>query len=210
MPVSGSLWPRCGLYAITPDESDAGVLIRDCEAVLRGGAVLLQYRNKAADKTTRQLQARALQVLCNDYRVALIVNDDLVLAQALGTGVHIGEHDAGVAAARAMLGPDAIVGASCYDDPDRAEQAARAGASYLAFGAFHPSSTKPNARRADPQLLRDAAQWNLPRVAIGGISADNAPPLIAAGADLVAVVSAIFDAPDIETAARGFASLFQD
>lgn len=210
MPVSGSLWPRCGLYAITPDESDAGVLIRDCEAVLRGGAVLLQYRNKAADKTTRQLQARALQVLCNDYRVALIVNDDLALAHALGTGVHIGEHDAGVAAARAMLGPDAIVGASCYDDPDRAEQAARAGASYLAFGAFHPSSTKPNARRADPQLLRDAAQWNLPRVAIGGISADNAPPLIAAGADLVAVVSAIFDAPDIETAARGFASLFQD
>jgi thiamine-phosphate pyrophosphorylase len=104
----------------------------------------------------------------------------------------------------------AIIGASCYDDPGRAERAARDGADYLAFGAFHPSSTKPHARRASPQLLREAARFGLPRVAIGGITADNARPLIEAGADLLAVVSAVFDAPDIEAAARRFAQLFQD
>lgn len=210
MPASLPPWPRRGLYAITPDGMPTPALLRAAESALRGGAVLLQYRNKRADAALRREQGSALRALCDRFAVALIVNDDPALAQVLGVGTHVGEHDASLAEARTLLGPDALVGASCYDDPARAERATEAGASYLAFGAFHPSMTKPNARRAAPQLLRDAARFGLPRVAIGGITADNARPLIDAGADLVAVVSAVFDAPDIEAAARRFALLFQD
>ena len=210
MPTHAIRWPRRGLYAITPDGLDTPVLIRAVESTLRGGAVLLQYRNKTADAVLRRAQAEALMPLCRSYGAALVVNDDLDLAQALGAGVHVGEHDAEAREARARLGPHAIIGASCYDDLARAERATEAGASYLAFGAFFPSSTKPNARRAAPQLLRAAAHFDLPRVAIGGITPDNARPLIDAGADLIAVVGAVFDAPDIEAAARSFATLFRD
>ena len=210
MPVSTRIWPRRGLYAITPDGLDSPRLLRAVEAALRGGAVMLQYRSKSVDSNQRREQASDLLALCERYQATVIVNDDPLLAQALGTGVHLGEHDSAVADARALLGSGAIIGASCYDDPGRAERAARDGADYLAFGAFHPSTTKPHARRASPQLLQEAARFGLPRVAIGGITADNARPLIEAGADLLAVVSAVFDAPDIEAAARRFAQLFQD
>lgn len=211
MPVPIRRWPRRGLYLLTPDRADTAHLLADVEAALAAGAVLLQYRNKAADAALKREQLAALRPLCARFDVPLIVNDDVDLAREFAAdGVHVGEHDAGVAAARAALGPEAIVGASCYDDPARAQAAARAGASYLAFGAFFPSSTKPDARRARIELLRDAAPLGLPRVAIGGITAENARPLIEAGADLLAVVGDVFDAPDPAAAVRRYAPLFQD
>ena len=211
MPAPTRRWPRRGLYLLTPDRTDTARLLAEVEAALQAGVALLQYRNKTADAALAREQLAALGPLCARFDVPLIVNDHVDLALEFATGgVHVGEHDAAVAAARAALGPGAIVGASCYDDLARARAAAEAGASYLAFGAFFPSSTKPNARRADLALLREAASFGLPRVAIGGITADNARPLLAAGADLLAVVSDVFDAPDIAAAVRRYAPLFQD
>ena len=199
--------PR-GLYLVTPDEADGERLLARVAPVLPF-ATWLQYRNKAAGPALRARQAAALQALCATAGVPLIVNDDPALAAAVGAaGVHLGEDDGDIAAARALLGADAIIGASCYDDADRAHGAAAAGADYLAFGAFFPSPTKPGARHARPGLLRQAASLGLPRVAIGGITPDNAPALIAAGADLVAVVSGVFDAPDPIAAARAYRALY--
>jgi thiamine-phosphate pyrophosphorylase len=199
--------PR-GLYLVTPDEAGGERLLTRVAPVLPF-ATWLQYRNKAADAALRARQAAALQALCATAGVPLIVNDDPALAAAVGAaGVHLGEDDGDIAAARALLGADAIIGVSCYDDAGRAHAAAAAGADYLAFGAFFPSSTKPGARHARPGLLRQAASLDLPRVAIGGITPDNAPALIAAGADLVAVVSGVFDAPDPIAAARAYRALF--
>jgi thiamine-phosphate pyrophosphorylase len=169
----------------------------------------LQYRSKQAEATTRRRQALDLRTLCAEAGVTFFVNDDVALADAIAAdGVHVGEHDAGIAEARARLGAAAIVGSSCYDDIARAEAAVQAGASYLAFGAFFPSPTKPQARRATPQLLHASARFGLPRVAIGGITPDNAAPLVAAGADLIALISGVFDAPDPVAAARACAALF--
>lgn len=211
MPAALPRWPRRGLYLLTPDRLDTAVLCAEVAAALAGGAVLLQYRNKCADAALRRMQANALRPICARFGVPLLINDDVGLALEIqADGVHLGEHDADLDAARRALGPEAIVGASCYDDPARAERAAARGASYLAFGAFFDSPTKPGARRATLQTLRDAARFGLPRVAIGGICADNARPLVAAGADLLAVITDVFDAPDIEVAARRFAPLFQD
>lgn len=198
-----------GLYLITPDDPDTARLLARVEAVI-DQATLLQYRNKAAPPALRGTQAEALAQLCERRGVPLVVNDDVDLARALGAGVHVGEHDAGVRAARARLGAEALIGASCYDDPERARAAAAAGASYLAFGAFFASGTKPQARRAHPDLLRDAADLGLPRVAIGGITPDNARPLVAAGADLLAVIGGVFDAPDPPAAARALRALFAE
>jgi len=199
-----------GLYLLTPDRDDTARLLREVESALHGGAVaLLQYRNKAADARLRAEQLRSLRPLCRDHRVPLIVNDDVALARESGAaGVHLGEHDAGIVQARALLGPDAIVGASCYDRAELARRVIDAGASYIAFGAFFPSATKPNARRASLDLLR--GPWPVPTVAIGGITADNARPLIEAGADLLAVISDVFDAPDPAAAVRRYAPLFQE
>lgn len=203
-------WPRNGLYAITPDECDTPRLLDRTAAVLDGGAAWLQYRNKSADARLREEQAIALQRLCETRGVPLIVNDDWELAVAIGAaGAHLGEDDGDLARARQALGPYALLGASCYDDAARAEAAVRGGATYVAFGAFHPSATKPNARRATPDLLRQAAALGVPRVAIGGITPDNARPLIAAGADLIAVISGVFDAPDPRAAARAYLSCFE-
>ena len=172
-------------------------------------AALLQYRNKAADTGLRQAQAAALATLCRQHGVPLVVNDDAALALAVGAaGVHLGEDDGDAAAARSLLGEDAIVGVSCYDDLSRAETAAASGAGYIAFGAFFPSGTKPNARRATPGLLRDSADLGLPRVAIGGITPDNARGLVDAGADLLAVIGGVFEAADPVAAARAFRALF--
>lgn len=197
-----------GLYPVTPDVADTGALLALVEPVLPY-ATWLQYRNKAADASLRGEQARRLQDLCAAAGVPLIVNDSPSLAAAVGAaGVHLGEADAAIGAARALLGRDAIVGASCYDDPARARAAAAAGAGYLAFGALFPSTTKPNARRATPGLFQAAAVHGLPLVAIGGITPDNARIAIAAGADLVAVVGGVFDAPYPVAAARALQSLF--
>ncbi|MCI4568247.1 thiamine phosphate synthase [Lysobacter sp. CFH 32150] len=196
-----------GLYLITPDEADSARLLARVELLLPFAACL-QYRNKVADAALRARQAGVLRALCAEAGVPLVVNDDAALAAAVGAdGVHLGEHDGDIAAARASVG-DAIIGVSCYDDLARAEHAAAMGADYIAFGAFFPSSTKPNARRAALDLLRDSARFNLPRVAIGGITPDNARPLIAAGADLIAVISGVFDAPDPIHAARAYRALF--
>jgi thiamine-phosphate pyrophosphorylase len=202
--------PPRGLYAITPDDGDTPRLLARVETVLHAGVAWLQYRNKAADATLREDQARRLLSLCRRFGVPLIVNDDWRLAAAIGAdGAHVGEDDGELAAARAFLGENALLGASCYDDLALARHAAAVGASYIAFGAFHPSPTKPNARRAMPGLLRDAAPLGLPLVAIGGITPDNAPLLVDAGADLLAIVSGVFDAPDPVAAARAVHALFE-
>lgn len=200
-------WSR-GLYLITPDDNDTQRLLARVGPALEHAA-LLQYRNKSADSTLRRIQAEALHAQCAARDVPLIVNDDLALAQAIGAeGVHLGEDDGDVPAARAMLGPDAIVGVSCYDALERARAAAAQGASYIAFGAFFPSFTKPLARRASFDLLHDSAVLGLPRVAIGGITPDNARSVIEAGADLIAVISGVFDAPDPAAAARDYRADF--
>lgn len=204
-----SSWPRRGVYAITPDDADDARLLARVDTVLGAGAAWLQYRNKLADEPTRERQARALLALCRGRQVPLIVNDDWRLAARIGAdGAHLGEDDGDIAAARAVLGADAILGVSCYDQGGLARAAVAAGADYVAFGAFFPSPTKPNARRAAPQLLRDAADLNVPRVAIGGITPDNAPALVAAGADLLAVISGVFDAPDPAAATRAYVACF--
>lgn len=198
-----------GVYLLTPDENDTPRLIARVDAALRGGVAWLQYRNKTADDALRAEQALALRALCASHGVPLLINDDVALAQALGVGVHVGEHDAGIATARARLGAGALVGASCYDDASLAVAAVAAGASYVAFGAFFPSPTKPHARRATPALLRDAAALRVPRVAIGGITPDNARLLIEAGADLLAVISGVFDAPDPAAAVAAYNACFE-
>lgn len=200
-------WRR-GLYLLTPDDADTGRLLARVAAVL-GPASLLQYRNKPASRALRIEQARALLPLCRQAGVPLLINDDVDVAAHIGAdGVHLGEHDGALAQARQALGDAAIIGASCYGDLARARAAAALGADYVAFGAFHPSTTKPGARRAEPALLRAAAPLGLPRVAIGGITPDNAPALLQAGADLLAVVSGVFDAPDPAAAALAYRACF--
>ncbi|HEY1142245.1 MAG TPA: thiamine phosphate synthase [Lysobacter sp.] len=204
-------WPSRGLYAITPDEPDTKRLLVRVETVLRAGASWLQYRNKGASDDLRAEQALALQSLCSRFKVPLIINDDWALAAAVGAaGAHLGEDDGELALARHELGANAVLGASCYNDLKLARQAEFAGASYIAFGAFFASPTKPNARQASPDLLREAAALGLPRVAIGGITPDNARPLVEAGADLIAVISGVFDAPDPTAATRAYLSCFED
>lgn len=197
-----------GLYLLTPDEPDTGRLLRRTAPLLPFVA-WLQYRNKRASATLRKEQATALARLCAEAGKPLVVNDDVALALSVrAAGVHLGEHDANPAEARRQAGATLAIGVSCYDSLARAETAAAAGADYVAFGAFFPSRTKPGARRAEPAVLRDAGRLGLPRVAIGGITPDNAPALVAAGADLVAVVSGVYDANDPVAAARAYAACF--
>ena len=198
--------PR-GLYAIT--DGPRTDLLEVVAQALAGGVRVLQYRDKTADAARRHAEATALKQLCDAHAAPLIVNDDVALAAAAGaTGVHLGRDDGDVAAARAALGADAIIGVSCYDSLERARAAAAAGADYVAFGAFFPSPTKPLAVRASLDLLRHSATLGVPRVAIGGITPDNAPSLIEAGADFLAVISAVFAAPDVRAAAQRFARLY--
>jgi len=196
-----------GLYAISDGPRDD--LLDACSAALEGGARVLQYRDKTRDAARRLDEARALQALCARFDVPLIINDDDELAVAVGAaGVHLGEDDGDLALARARLGANAIIGVSCYDSLERARDFAAAGADYLAFGAFFPSPTKPHARRATLDLLREARVLGKPVVAIGGITIANAPSLIEAGVDCIAVISALFGAQDVRVAARDFALLF--
>ena len=199
-----------GLYAVTPDLADTAELAAKVEAALAGGARVLQYRNKSASAALRLDQAQTLLARCRERRVPLIINDDLDLAIALDAdGLHLGSEDGALAAAHSRLDPGKLLGASCYNRLDLALAAARDGADYIAFGGFFQSSVKPGAVPAPLALLREAKQrLALPVVAIGGITPDNAPQLIAAGADGVAVISALFGAPDIRAAARQFDALF--
>lgn len=203
-------WPRRGVYLVTPDEADTARLRERLAPALAAGPALLQYRNKAAGAALRREQVAMLLPLCRAAGVPLLVNDDWRLAAELGAdGAHLGEDDGDIAQARAALGPDAVLGASCYNSLEAARRAAAAGASYLAFGAFFPSGTKPLARRADVSLLAGSAGLGLPRVAIGGVTPDNARSLVAAGADLVAVIGGVFDAPDPAAAVRALRACFE-
>jgi thiamine-phosphate pyrophosphorylase len=199
-----------GLYALTPDCADTRQLVAMTHAALAGGAVAVQYRSKSAATSLRVEQAQALRDACNASGAMFIVNDDPDLAgMVVADGVHLGRDDATVPAARRRLGPDAVIGVSCYDSLPRAEAAIADGADYIAFGSFFESTVKPGAVRATNSLLSAAKRrWSVPVVAIGGITAANAPLLIAAGADAVAVISAVFDAPEVEVAARAIADLF--
>ena len=199
-----------GLYALTPDRDESDALSAAVAAAIKGGATAIQYRNKSAPHARRHDQAARLRALCAARDAMFIVNDDVELAHAVAAdGVHLGRDDSSVGDARAQLGPSAIIGASCYDSLDRAASAVAAGADYIAFGSFHPSATKPDAVRAQPHLLTVArSRWPIPVVAIGGITAANARPLIAAGADTLAVLGGLFDAADVETAARELCACF--
>lgn len=200
--------PR-GVYLITPDEADTARLLARTAPLLAAGATWLQYRNKTADAALKQAQATALQALCAQHGVPLIINDDPDLALRVGAaGVHLGGTDGDIGAARALLGAAAIIGASCYDQLANAERAVTAGASYVAFGAFFPTTTKVTSSRATPDLLRQSAALGVPRVAIGGLTPDNVGPVIAAGADLVAVVSSVFAADDPVATQRAFLAQF--
>lgn len=198
-----------GLYALTPDEPDTPALVAKVRAAIAGGAAAIQYRNKPADPVRRSEQVRALAGLCHPAGVPLLVNDDIELALAAdAAGLHLGRDDGDLAAARRRLGPGRVLGASCYDRVELAERAVAAGADYVAFGSMFASPTKPAAVRAPLALLGAARRFGVPVVAIGGITLDNAAAAIAAGADALAVITALFDAGDIAARARAFHDLF--
>jgi len=199
-----------GLYAITPDCADTADLLRRSRLVLSGGARVLQYRNKSANAVLRLIQATALRQLTREFAVPFIVNDDVNLAaQVEADGVHLGAADGDLNAARAILGMRKIIGISCYNRLSLAREAADAGTDYVAFGAFFPSSVKPAAVKADIALLQQArSELTVPLVAIGGITAQNGAALVRAGADALAVISALFDATDITASAQDFSGLF--
>jgi thiamine-phosphate pyrophosphorylase len=202
-----------GLYAITDNQLLAGdKLLPYVEAALKGGARLLQYRDKSSDEARRLREAEALGELCTRYGASLIINDDAELAARLGVGLHLGQGDGSLAAARALLGRQAIIGGTCHASLELAANAVGEGASYIAFGRFYNSQTKPGAPAASLELLEQAKQrFHLPIVAIGGVSLENAPELIARGASMVAVIHALFgasSAAEVERRARAFSALF--
>lgn len=199
-----------GLYAVTPDEIDTAKLIERTAAAVAGGARLVQYRNKTASDRLRREQAIALAAVCRPAHVPLIINDHVDLALDIGAdGVHLGRDDGEVARARAKLGTGRIVGVSCYDDIARAVRARVEGADYVAFGGFFPSSTKPGIAPSSPAILARAKEaCGLAVIAIGGITAANGAALVAAGADALAVISALYGAPDVKSAALALCALF--
>lgn len=200
-----------GLYAVTDTELSPGSrLLQSVEAAIRGGARLVQYRDKSRDGARRAAETRALLELCRGHGVPLLVNDDVELAAAVGAdGVHLGKEDGEPALARVQLGPRAIIGVSCYDSLERAVAAAQEGADYVAFGSFFPSETKPGAERAPITLLTEASRHlNIPLCAIGGITPENGKSLVEAGADMLAVIRGLFAARDVTSAARAYSRLF--
>jgi len=201
-----------GLYAITDSQLLAGRFLSHVEAALEGGVCLLQYRDKSDDASRRLREAEALKQLCERYGTQLLINDDAELAARLGVGVHLGQTDGPLTPARALLGRQAIIGSTCHASLELAAQAASEGASYVAFGRFFNSVTKPGAPAANVELLEQArAQVKLPIAVIGGITLDNAAPLVAHGADLLAVIHGLFgadSAQEVTRRARAFNALF--
>jgi thiamine-phosphate pyrophosphorylase len=203
--------PLKGLYAITDRHlATAGGIAWQVEQALLGGARLIQYRDKGTDHRRRLEEAEALLHCCRHHSVPLIINDDVELAAEIGAdGVHLGNEDTALAAARQRLGRDALLGLSCYNDLERALAAQTAGADYVAFGSFFSSPIKPGAAPAEIELLRQARQkLTIPIVAIGGITADNGAQLVRAGADMLAVISGVFGQTDITAAAKKISQLF--
>jgi thiamine-phosphate pyrophosphorylase len=203
--------PVRGLYAVTPDTEKTEWLVADVTAAISGGARIIQYRNKTAAPGLRLAQARALKSLCRDRDATLIINDHVELALAVDAdGIHVGSEDTSYDDARRALGSQKLIGISCYNELALALAAESRGANYVAFGSFFPSRVKPEAVHAPTDLLMDAKRaLGVSIVAIGGITLDNAPPLIRAGADALAVISALFSAPDVTAAARSFTALFE-
>ena len=199
-----------GLYAITPETRDTAWLTTAVAQAVEGGARVVQYRDKSGDGALRLAQASALAEVCRSGGVRFIINDDIALAlEVRANGVHLGREDGAIADARRRLPEGALLGASCYDRLELAQAALKAGADHVAFGAVYSSSVKPGAVPASMDLFRTArARLDCPIVAIGGITADNAAAVIEAGADAVAVITAVFGAPDIRRAAAAIASLF--
>ena len=201
-----------GLYAITDSQLLAGRFLSHVEAALEGGVCLLQYRDKSDDAARRLREAEGLMKLCERCGTQLLINDDAELAARLGVGVHLGQTDGPLTPARALLGRQAIIGSTCHASLELAAQAASEGASYVAFGRFFNSVTKPGAPAANVGLLEQArAQVKLPIAVIGGITLDNAAPLVAHGADLLAVIHGLFgadSAQEVTRRARAFNALF--
>ena len=200
-----------GLYVITEDRPQGPQAISTAvAAALDGGARIVQYRDKSNDHARRLAEARALRELCRNNGALLLINDDVALAaKADADGVHLGRDDDDIANARSLLPSGSLIGRSCYNRLELARAAAAEGADYIAFGSFFASPTKPDAVRAHTELLTQARQeLALPAVAIGGISPENGAALVHAGADMLAVISAVFAAPDITAAARAFAPCF--
>lgn len=199
------------LYAITPDIIDTDMLLQKVEAALQGGISLLQYRNKLANHKLQTQQARAILPLCRLFNVPLIINDSVKLCLTLDAdGVHLGADDGNLEEVRARMGSDKILGASCYNHFDLALSAQQAGASYVAFGACFASKTKPNAPVASLDLFKRAkVELNIPTVAIGGITLQNAPQVLKAGANAIAVINAIFDTEDVKLATENIIAAAQ-
>lgn len=199
-----------GLYLVTPDWDDTSRLLAVTEAALEGGIALLQYRHKTASPAMRQEQATALLVLCRRFNCPFIINDHVNLCLEIGAdGVHVGGTDAPVAAVRALIGPDLILGASCYGDLELARTAHAGGASYVAYGGFYPSRVKKYpVTTAIDILAASHAAVPLPVVVIGGMTPENAAPLVTAGADMVAAISSVYLAADPKQAVLAFAALF--
>lgn len=201
-----------GLYAITPDSVDTDLLCQMVEASILGGARVVQYRNKVADQKLRIQQSLALLEVCRKHQIPFIINDHVKLCLEINAdGVHIGGDDGDIAAIKQIIGEDKILGVSCYGEFARAEAAEKAGADYVAFGACFPSSTKPNAPRAELTLFTQAKKLNLPSVAIGGITLENAASVAEAGADAIAVIGELFkqEHDKIRATAQQFSSIFK-
>jgi thiamine-phosphate pyrophosphorylase len=199
-----------GLYAITPDMADLNTLVHKTQLAIEGGAFMVQYRSKKQDHAVKMQQCAAILRLCREYGVPCIVNDDVEMCRILeADGVHLGENDDNIAEVRRILGEDAIIGSSCYDQLDRAKQAQKEGATYVAFGAVFPTPTKPNAPRATLELLREAKhEIHIPIVAIGGITVNNAHDVIETGVDAIAVITSLFEAKTIKETAETFLKMF--
>ena len=203
-------FPDSGLYVITAAEKRThDQIVSSIAAAIKGDARVIQYRDKNIDSPQQRLSlARRLLAVCHTAQIPLIINDDIDLAARVGAdGVHLGKEDSAIEEARKRLGSEAIIGISCYASPERACRALAQGATYVAFGRFFPSQSKPHATPADPALLKEV-RLRIPVVAIGGITPKNGGKLLAAGANLLAVIESVSAAPDPEQAAFAFRSLF--
>lgn len=209
----------CGLYGVTPEWDDTDRLLDAVRAAAAGGMRALQLRRKNSTTDQRKAQARALVPVCRELGIVFLVNDDWRIALDVGAdGAHLGRDDGDLAQARAAAGTDFILGASCYNELDRARQLLNAGADYIAFGAMYVSPTKPHAVPAPMSLLAQARELTLEHasgqaaraavVAIGGITPARAPDVAQAGADSIAVITGLFEAPNIQLAAQACATPF--
>ncbi len=199
-----------GLYAITPDSADLNTLIQKTQLAIEGGAFMVQYRSKIHDRDVKMQQCAAILRICREYDIPCIVNDDVEMCRVLeADGIHLGENDDNIAEVRRILGEDSIIGSSCYDQLNRAKKAQKEGASYVAFGAVFPTPTKPNAPRASLELLREAkSEIQIPIVAIGGITMNNAHDVIETGIDAIAVITSLYESNAIKETAETFNMMF--